>query len=136
MKNIKGEEVFQLKTKGFTELFKNLDKLEKAIVDEIEDIIKKAAEKIRDEAKEKVPELTGKLKDPIEIKTLEIKKDEIKIGIGPVGDDVFYWFFVEYGTSKMEAQPYLRPAFDNNKKAVEKEIAKGLQKLIRKEGIK
>jgi len=136
MKNIKGEEIFQLKTKGFKELFKNLDKLEKAIVNEIEDIIKKAAEKIRDEAKERAPKLTGQLSDSIEVKTLEIKKDKIKIGIGPVGDAVFYWFFVEYGTSKMAAQPYLRPAYDNNKKAVEKEIARELQKLIKKEGIK
>lgn len=24
--------------------------------------------------------------------------------------DAFYWFFVEYGTSKMSAKPYIRPA--------------------------
>lgn len=26
----------------------------------------------------------------------------------------YYWYFVEYGTSKMPAVPFLRPAFDNN----------------------
>jgi len=127
--------VYDLKVKGFDELFKNLNKIEQAIVDEIEGIIKKAAEKIRKEAEERAPELTGDLAGSIKVKTLEIKKDKIKIGIGPVGDDVFYWFFVEYGTAHSAAQPYLRPAFDNNKKAVEKEIARGLQKLIRREGI-
>jgi HK97 gp10 family phage protein len=28
--------------------------------------------------------------------------------------DAFYWRFPEFGTSKMPAQPFLRPAFDDN----------------------
>lgn len=32
-----------------------------------------------------------------------------------------YWHFIEKGTVKMQAVPFLRPAFDNNKdKAVER----------------
>ena len=31
------------------------------------------------------------------------------------GNSPFYWHMVEYGTSKMTAQPFLRPAFHNNK---------------------
>lgn len=26
----------------------------------------------------------------------------------------YYWYFIEHGTSKMPATPFLRPAFDNN----------------------
>lgn len=26
----------------------------------------------------------------------------------------YYWYFVEYGTAKMAATPFMRPAFDNN----------------------
>lgn len=29
--------------------------------------------------------------------------------------DAYYWRFVEFGTSKMEANPFMRPAFDSNK---------------------
>jgi len=29
--------------------------------------------------------------------------------------DAYYWRWVEFGTSKMAAQPFLRPAFDTNK---------------------
>lgn len=32
-----------------------------------------------------------------------------------VGLDAFYWRFVEFGTYKMPAQPFLRPAFDENR---------------------
>lgn len=29
--------------------------------------------------------------------------------------DAFYWVFVEFGTAKMRAQPFLRPAFESHK---------------------
>lgn len=31
----------------------------------------------------------------------------------------FYWYFIEHGTSKMPAQPFVRPAFDANIKQAE-----------------
>lgn len=37
--------------------------------------------------------------------------------------DAFYWMFVEFGTAKMRAQPFLRPAFEAKKEqAVQKAI--------------
>ena len=37
--------------------------------------------------------------------------------------DAYYWFFVEFGTSKMPARPFLRPAFERRKvQAVEASI--------------
>jgi HK97 gp10 family phage protein len=36
------------------------------------------------------------------------------------GQDAWYWRFLEFGTSKLAARPFLRPAFDTMKeKAVE-----------------
>jgi HK97 gp10 family phage protein len=32
-----------------------------------------------------------------------------------IAGDVFYWRFVEFGTSKMAARPFLRPAFEAQK---------------------
>ena len=32
-------------------------------------------------------------------------------------DDPYYWWWVEFGTSKMQARPFLRPAFEGTKDA-------------------
>lgn len=46
--------------------------------------------------------------------------------------DAWYWWFVENGTSKMPAQPYLRPAFDAKKDEVVRVFAAELDKAISK----
>jgi HK97 gp10 family phage protein len=39
-----------------------------------------------------------------------------------------YWWLVEFGTSKMAAQPFLRPAFDGKKAAALREVFNSLQR--------
>ncbi|NVM21307.1 MAG: HK97 gp10 family phage protein [Desulfobacterales bacterium] len=51
-------------------------------------------------------------KDTTEIAEPRGKKDEI---VGIVGTNVQYAVYVEYGTRKMSAKPYLRPALEKNK---------------------
>lgn len=47
--------------------------------------------------------------------------------------DPFYWRFVEFGTAKMPARPFLRPAFEENKyKAVDTAI-ENLRPLVQAE---
>ncbi len=45
-------------------------------------------------------------------------------------NDPWYWRFIEFGTSKAAAQPYLRPAFESKKEAaveaIKKELAAGV----------
>lgn len=55
------------------------------------------------EAKRLVPVRTGALQR-------SIKSTKIEIGKWKVSSDLHYAGFVEFGTSKMVAQPYLRPA--------------------------
>jgi len=49
--------------------------------------------------------------------------------------DAFYWRFVEFGTVKMPAHPFLRPAFEANKEkavqAIKQALAEGLDKVAR-----
>lgn len=51
-------------------------------------------------------------------KMSEFKNKGAAIGLfisNKKGDQApYYWYFVEYGTAKMAATPFMRPAFDNN----------------------
>lgn len=53
-----------------------------------------------DEMAAVVPVATGKLRDSIQ----QVEPGGITFG------DAFYWRFLEYGTSKMAPQPFVRPA--------------------------
>jgi HK97 gp10 family phage protein len=52
------------------------------------------------------------------------------------GRDAFYWRFVEFGTAKMPAQPFLRPAFESKKQdalaAIVKQLGVAIEKAARK----
>ena len=58
-------------------------------------------------------------------------------GSGNPGGDTFYWRFLEFGTSEMQARPFMRPALANNVaaatnavvEAAKVELDKELQKL-------
>lgn len=45
----------------------------------------------------------------------------------------FYWRFVEFGTSRMRAQPFMRPAFESKKHAAVDAIAARLRAGLAKE---
>jgi HK97 gp10 family phage protein len=44
--------------------------------------------------------------------------------------DSYYWKFIEFGTAKMAAKPFLRPAFEANKEAAVEAIGKSLDETI------
>lgn len=52
------------------------------------------------------------------------------------GGDTFYWRFLEFGTSKIQAQPFLRPALENNvQTAIDtfaRETIKSIDRAIKK----
>ena len=50
-----------------------------------------------------------------------------------LGTNVHYGPYLEYGTSKMAAQPSLRPAFDERKKYTPEIMAKHYKKIIEQE---
>ena len=49
-----------------------------------------------------------------------------------IGTNVDYAPYVERGTSKMAAQPFLRPALDNNKSRIEKMIGDVIGKAVKR----
>lgn len=86
------------------------------------------------EAKARAPVLTGELK-----KSINARKDSYESTRGStsylagVKVSAFYYHFIEFGTSKLAARPFLRPAWE----AVSGEvIAKTLSLLRKKLGLK
>jgi len=73
--------------------------------EKIEAILEKAAIEINNEAKILCPVRTGNLR-------ASITYVHLKKFLWGVGTNVEYAPYVEFGTYKMRAQPYLRPAFD------------------------
>lgn len=55
------------------------------------------------------------------------------------GGDTFYWRFLEFGTKKMPAKPFMRPAMEQSRQAAVTEftsqLSRWLDRYIRKHGI-
>lgn len=51
-------------------------------------------------------------------------------------DDPFHWRFVEFGTSKMPARPFMRPAFESKKVSAAHSIKDALKRRIEVEAAK
>lgn len=95
--------------------------------------LKKAAKPVVTVAKEKARKRSGKGAKSIKARTNK-KLKPIGISIGPSKEN-FHMNFIEFGTVKLPAKPFLRPAWDANKDAVlksmENEIWKALTKKAR-----
>lgn len=97
---------------------------------------------IAKEAKANAPEDTGNLKKNIRTKNIKpdkLGKQESVVGVrvkGKTKDSAFYWRFVEFGTAKMPAKPFLRPAFESKKVEAAQKMKDQLNKRITAEAEK
>ncbi|MDD1966948.1 HK97 gp10 family phage protein [Pseudomonas putida] len=58
-----------------------------------------------------------------------------KRSLGQGGGNTFYWWWVELGTEKNRAKPFLRPALQNNREAVFKEFLSSAKYQLIKLGV-
>ena len=103
---------------------------------------------IRNAAQQKVPVDSGNLKKNIIVKRLPkgeapltsehivtVRKGKLTSKQKGSGlKDAYYGSFVEYGTAKMPAQPFMRPAYDQNKEKAAEAIKDRIRKRIEKAG--
>lgn len=87
------------------------------------------------------PQKDGSVRTIIFVRSLKNSKVlEFKGKTGKGGtynpNDPFYWRFVEFGTSKMPAQPFLQPAFSTKKEQASREIITTLRDDILREAKK
>lgn len=110
--------------------------------------VSSAAAVIRDEARQRAPVLTGEMRRDIQIKRERASTDlramySVFVRAGKksrlagkgrdVDKDSYYWRFVEFGTSKMAAHPFMRPAFESKKMAAVDAMKSSLAESIPRE---
>lgn len=141
---------------------KELDRLLRALPEKVAGnalatAVSAGARVIRDEAIARAPVDTGALKSQIFTKRLRSSSAAEKMSIvgvrgglakyantkknrrsGKAGQayktdgKTFYWKFIEFGTSKMAAKPFLRPAFDAKEHEAVKAMTDKLDERIQK----
>lgn len=106
---------FSVTLSGFPELADSLEHL--ADSETVQEILGSAVVQggviVVTDAKRRVPVDTGNLQRSIHLEYATDAGD--KQAAVEVGTDVDYGKYVEFGTSRMAAQPYLRPALDENR---------------------
>lgn len=113
-----------------------------------EDILQEAAEILEQDAKKRAAvseqgqrygqhkHPPGTMRDAIEVGYVSRGKRciSVKVGIAKnsyfTGDDKFYPRMVEFGTSKMVAQPYMRPALVRKRSKVRRHVMTRLQEEV------
>lgn len=110
--------MIKAEVRGVRELNAKLRRMEARAPGQLEKALEKAAKPIEDYAVGAAPVETGALARSITTRPMGAAEDHARVRIGPawaVYDNksvVEYGRFQEFGTSKMAAQPFMRPAFD------------------------
>lgn len=131
---------------GFKELASALRELpQKVARNALRSAVNAGATQIRKQARLNAPVDSGLLKKNIYQKQSRSasgpEKQTVVVGVrsgrvrnkdGSKKELPYYWRFMEFGTSKMPAAPFLRPAFDTQKDAAIQAIADKLDERIQK----
>ncbi len=134
----------QFRIGGFKELERAFNQLPNAMSKGVlRGAIRAALKPIKQDAKNKVPVRTGGLRDSIVIGTKLTRSQQtggrtgaVRLFLGTEWPEGAHGHLIEFGTSKIKANPFLRPAWDANKRDVPKIVGdiawKKLQLLARR----
>ena len=118
-----------VKLDGLENLLTELGKLGKEGEKIEREILKKAGEKVKDAIIKEAPQRTGNLKKNIKVSNIKRQDGASFIEVYP-SKDAFYAAFLEFGTAKMKADPFMSRGYEDSKEDVEEliveEVKKGL----------
>ena len=120
---------------GADELIAGLYKLGERIAKAAESrALKEGGEILRQEMYGRAPEgKTGKLKESITVSRVKSKDDGVRyVEVGPSKETAWRAKFIEYGTVKMRAKPFMAPAVEAKRKEAYAKIAEVLRNELRK----
>ena len=103
------------------------DIAEKIVPNALPEIALRSVSLIETSAKERAPVQTGALRDSIITEVIESSRYSVTLEVGPTVD---YADDVEFGGIRRAAQPYLRPAADENEEAVVEALVDELNQLL------
>lgn len=106
----------KIKIVGIEKLQKKLKK--NVRLDDVKRVVRHNGAEMQTKAQQNAPVDTGTLKRSI---VLEMKDVGLTAEVGPT---VEYGEYVEFGTRPMEAQPYVGPAFNEQKEKFKKDMKK------------
>lgn len=112
-----------IRARGIQAAQRRLDRIADRLAGVTQEAIEEFADDVVQHMKGVVPVDTGKLRDSIEKKT-----EGDAVTVGPRG--VEYAEFVEYGTSRSPAQPYVRPTIEWARANGPKRIARRIEGVI------
>jgi len=115
--------------KGAEELIAKLKKVQGGMSSGLEAAEKAGALLVQNSAHIKCPWITHTLQRSIHSETTEKTDEKIVV---QVGTNVVYAVLIEFGGSQKAPQGYLRPAADENKDKIPKEIQSALWDIIKK----
>lgn len=124
----------EVELKGIGELVDELERMEIKADKIISDTLKSAAQPVLKDAQATTvfKDRSGKLRRSLKVSAVRREKDKKYVLVGSFEKEAFYGVFVEYGTSKMAARPFLQPALERNKNEVTAIIAEKLKEALGK----
>lgn len=98
--------------------------LELRLSDRVRGVTRFTAERVVEEAKSRAPVRTGTLRDSIRVRRVNQYRNDVVVG-APYGQ------FVEFGTSRMAAQPFFIPAAESVRDEFIKLAREALRTVVR-----
>lgn len=121
-----------IKVEGLEELLKQVEEMDKKGANIQGKALKRAGEYLKEEMRNEIIAKklikSGLLRDNIEVSGLKTKKNTKYIQVGPGKETAWRAKFVEYGTSKSKAYPFMAPTYERNKNKIQEIIKEELKK--------
>lgn len=112
---------------GMDELIQKMDQLGIDIKRDKNDAVLEGAKVMQKATQEKAPKKTGNLSNLIEIS--DVEDGSVDVFVDQQGK-AYYGYFLEYGTSKMRAQPFMGPAFNANMSKIQDAMASKMREKL------
>jgi HK97 gp10 family phage protein len=118
--------VADMKLEGMENLLDEIERLGKTGSRIENKALREAGNVVKEAIQKEAPIRSGKLKESINVSRVKNKDGAKRVEVGP-NEDVFYSRFVEFGTVKMKANPFMARGYETSKDSAMETIEKNLK---------